>query len=101
MALAAMKSRKRKPKIEVKPEPNFEQLKNPARVTWAQQPLVTADENQRYRPLKKKLAGIVLLSDAHPDQAEEFVIPTPPKIGVPGISDDEPDPPAPFQFTRQ
>jgi len=50
--------------------------------------------------LKKKLAGIVMLSDTQQDQAEEFVVPTPPKIGIPGISDDEPEPPAPFQFTR-
>jgi len=88
-------------KEESKPEADFEELKNPARVTWAQQPLVTFDpQKQRYRPLKQKLSGIVMLRDTTPDQPEEFVQPTPPKIGIPGISDDEPEAPAPFQFLR-
>jgi len=45
-------------------------------------------------------AGIVMLIDSKPQEAEDFVVAKAPKIGVPGVSDDEPDPPEPFQFVR-
>jgi len=41
-----------------------------------------------------------MLKDSRPDEAEDFVVHNAPKIGVPGISDDEPEPPAPFEFKR-
>jgi 26S proteasome regulatory subunit N2 len=74
-------------------------LKNPARVTWAQQSVVSASADQRYTPVKKQLAGIVMLRDSRPNEEENFVEPTPPKIGVPGVSDDEPAPPEEFDFS--
>jgi len=82
------------------PEPESETLKNPSRVTPSQQQFVAAILPQRYVPVKAKLWGIVVLKDTEPEVAEDFVVATQPKIGVPGVSDDEPDPPAPFQFTR-
>ena len=34
-------------------EPDFEILKNPTRVTWAQQKFISYDTSQRYVPMKK------------------------------------------------
>jgi len=93
----AKKEEERKAK---EPEPEFEILHNPARVTWSQQKQITFDPKQRYVPVKEKLAGIVMLRDTRPDEKEELVASKTIKIGVPGISDDEPEPPQPFQFTR-
>jgi len=75
-------------------------LQNPARVTWAQQAVITFQRTQRYIPLKPNLAAIIMLKDTRPTEPEDIVVPSAPKIGVPGISDDEPDPPAPFEFKR-
>jgi hypothetical protein len=48
----------------------------------------------------QKLAGFVMLRDTRPGEAEDFVVEKAPKIGIPGISDDEPEPPEPFEFLR-
>lgn len=85
---------------EKEKEPDSEVLKNPARVTAAQQPLITYDKAQRYIPVKSRLWGIVILKDGKPDEGEELVVTSAPKIGIPGISDDEPEPPEPFEFLR-
>lgn len=82
------------------PEPDFEDLKNPTRVTWSQEQYVVYDHSQRYLPVKKHLSGIVLLRDTKPDLPEELVVQKEPKIGIPGVSDDEPAPPEPFEFRR-
>jgi len=92
--------RKEKEEDKKKEEPDFEELKNPSRVTWAQHRLIGYDAQQRYIPLKQKLFGIVMLKDGRPNEPQQFVVPTAPKIGIPGISDDEPEPPEPFQFLR-
>jgi hypothetical protein len=39
-----------------------------------------------------------MLRDSRPTDAEEWVVAKPPKVGIPGISDDEPEPPAPFEY---
>jgi len=93
------KDDKEKVKEKEKDEPNFETLKNPTRVTAAQQPLISYAK-QRYLPVKKRLWGIVVLKDTTPEFAEDLVVPVVPKIGIPGIGDDEPEPPEPFEFTR-
>jgi len=85
---------------EKKDEPKTEALKNPARATRHQLPLITYDKTQRYRPVKQNLAGFVLLEDSQPEQPEQLVVQSAPKIGIPGVSDDEPAPPEPFEFTR-
>eukprot|EP00466_Bigelowiella_natans_P005314 jgi/Bigna1/92583/estExt_fgenesh1_pm.C_360002 len=85
---------------KAEPEPEFEILSNPSRVTWAQQQYIEVVAEQRYKPAKEMPAGIVMLIDSKPQEAEDFVVAKAPKIGVPGVSDDEPDPPEPFQFVR-
>jgi len=94
------KKREEEEKKKKEPEAESEVLKTPARVTWAQQPFITFNRSQRYIPVKSRLAAIIMLKDTRPDEAEDFVVPSAPKIGVPGISDDEPEPPAPFEFRR-
>jgi 26S proteasome regulatory subunit N2 len=42
---------------EKKPEPEFEVLTNPSRVTWAQQKHITYDAAQRYQPIKPVCVG--------------------------------------------
>lgn len=83
------------------PEPTSEALSNPARVTWAQQHVLSFDATQRYVPVKRRLtAGVTMLQDTTPDEEEDIVVPKPIKIGVPGVDADEPEPPEPFEFTR-
>ncbi len=82
------------------PEPEFELLTSPSRVTWAQQAVIEPVPGQRYRAAKDKLSGIVMLIDTKPSEEVSFVAAKPPKLGVPGVSDDEPDPPKPFEFKR-
>jgi len=83
---------------EKKDEPKTQTLKNPARVTRQQQSLVTFPADQRYLPVKKTLAGIVLLQDTRPDQPETLLVQSAPKVAIPGVSEDEPAPPQPFEF---
>lgn len=83
---------------EKKPEAESEVLQNPSRVTWAQQKYISYDNTQRYQPIKSKLWGIVMLRDTQPGEAEDFVVAKPPKVGIPGVSDDEPEPPAAFEY---
>jgi len=96
------KERKEKEEKEKKEkeEPPLEILHNPARVTAAQQKFISWEPNQRYIPIKKTLAGIVMLRDTTPEQTEKIVITKAPTVGIPGISEDEPEPPEPFTFTR-
>lgn len=92
---------KKEDKKEKKKEANNEELSNPARVTWKQQTVLTYDSTQRYQPVKKVLCpGVVMLRDQQPGDKEDFVEQAAPKIGVPGISDDEPEAPKPFEFLR-
>lgn len=83
-----------------KKEVKSEILHNPARVTWKQRLVLAADPASRYTPLKKDFSGITLLRDSTPGEPEDIVVAKPPKIGVLGVSDDEPAPPEPFQFLR-
>lgn len=82
------------------PEPESETLNNPCRVTWAQQAVLSYSSEQRYKPVKKRLGGIVLLKDTQPGSSEDIVQQAVIKVGVPGVSSDEPEPPEPFDFTR-
>jgi len=85
-------------KEEKKPELPFQILSNPARVTRSQFSHLDWPRSQRYRPVKEKLSGVVILSDSKPEEKEEIVKSKAPKIGVAGVSDDEPEPPAPFTY---
>ena len=90
---------KEKEKEAEKKELPFHVLSNPARVTLPQLASLTWPKQQRYQPVKQQLAGFVLLNNTQPDKAEQLVKGKTPKIGVPGVSDDEPEPPAPFQYS--
>lgn len=82
-------------------EPNFSILHNPARVTLAQQKFLSFPPTQRYRPISGALTGstIIMLKDTTPGHPETLVQGKSPKIGVPGVSDDEPEAPANFEYT--
>ena len=86
-------------KAEEKKELPFTVLSNPARTTLPQLSTLTWPKQQRYQPVKQQLAGFVMLHDTLPGQEEKLVRGKTPKIGVPGVSDDEPEPPAPFQYS--
>lgn len=76
-------------------------LENPARVTLRQQKKLLVGTKQRYVCVKETLSqGVVMLADTTPSETEEIVKFNPPTVGVAGIDADEPDPPAPFQFSR-
>jgi len=40
-----------------------------------------------------------MLRDKQPNEEEVLITPNQPKVGIPGISDDEPQPPQPFEYT--
>jgi len=84
-----------KVKQEVKKdEPNFEILKNPARVTPTQLPLITFDVDPRYLPIVSDY-GVVLLKDTKPDEKEELLDAN---QTVSNEYENEPSPPEPFTF---
>jgi len=58
------------------------------------------EKSGRYIPIKRRLGGIIMLKDTRPSEPEDFVEPRQIKIGIPGIGDDEPDAPEPFEFRR-
>jgi len=81
------------------PEPEFEVLQNPARVTTRQLQFISFDVDDRYSPIKNKgVYGIVMLYNRHPDQEEVFVTPNAPPSEVEEDEGDEPEPPQPFEF---
>lgn len=80
------------------PELPFHILSNPARVTLAQRSTLMFPKSQRYQPIKSNLTGFVMLNDTKPDEPEVLVTAKTPKLGVPGVSDDEPQPPKPFEY---
>ena len=96
---ADSEAKKEKEEKEEKKELPFHVLSNPARTPLPQLATLTWPKQQRYQPVKQQLAGFVMLHDTQPDKAETLVKVKPPKIGVPGVSDDEPEPPAPFQYS--
>merc|ERR1711988_637022 len=85
------------------PEPPFEILQNPARVTVAQVKYVTFDADERYVPVEKgEISGIIMLKDLKPDQPEELIKPqavasTQAAASAPA-EEQEPEPPAPFNY---
>eukprot|EP01062_Namystynia_karyoxenos_P019298 TRINITY_DN1724_c0_g1_i3.p1 TRINITY_DN1724_c0_g1~~TRINITY_DN1724_c0_g1_i3.p1 ORF type:complete len:1120 (+),score=514.38 TRINITY_DN1724_c0_g1_i3:98-3361(+) len=77
------------------PEPGFEILQNPARVTLGQLDVLSFDEDERYHPVKAgRLFGVVMVSDQKPGEAEELVE----ALGIEDAEDDEPPPPEPFEW---
>lgn len=76
--------KKKEPEEQKKPEPRFEILCNPARVTWKQREIISFEGSpeDRYEPVKSQLAGIVMLRDRKEGEEEDIVIAKPPKIGI-------------------
>lgn len=88
-----------KPAAEEKPEPDFEILNNPARVTRAQLPKITFDVDPRYVPITEGIHGIVMLKDKTPGEKEDIIPETlPTSAGVLEDEANEPEPPEPFEF---
>ena len=96
---AEAKDEKETKDVKEQRELPFQVLSNPARVTLPQLATLTWPRQQRYRPVKSQLSGFVLLEDTQPSQQEQLVKGKTPKLGVPGVSDDEPEPPKPFEYS--
>jgi len=82
-------------KVPEKPEPEFELLDNPARVTRAQLKYITFDVDPRYVPISEGVHGVILLKDTKPGETEDII-----KGGVPSLTqqDDENEPTSPDSF---
>jgi len=82
------------------PKLEYEVLENPARVLRAQERLITALPGSRYVPISAgRKAGIVLLKDTTPSEAEDLLTATTLQPAGGGAADEEePEPPAPFEF---
>merc|ERR1712150_10109 len=80
-----------------KPEPKFENLSNPARVTLTQESSISFDDTA-YAPVVKTTSGVVMLRFTGGDGTEEILqeMNAPSAAGVHG---DEPKAPKPFRYT--
>ena len=101
--------KKEEPKpVEPKLEPEYaepkleaEVLENPARVLRAQERVIAPLPGSRYVPISdNRRSGIIVLKDTTPDEEEELLRAT--ALHAPSGTDpdlEEPEPPAPFEFT--
>jgi len=91
---------KKKEAEEKKPEPAFEVLSNPARVTIPQLEQIAFDVDERYTPVKRcGTLGIVMLKDNKREEPVELVTPAKPPTGIDEEDEgEEPAPPEPFEF---
>jgi len=80
---------------DAKPEPAFEILNNPCRVTPSQLTYISFDVDSRYVPVASVVSSIVLLKDTKPEEKEELIDIN--KISAVAV-DNEPSPPEPFEF---
>ena len=82
------------------PQPETEVLDNPARVLRTQEKHISLLPTSRYVPVAPgRRAGIIVLKDTTPDEEEDLLQVTAfvPPGGNP--DEEEPSPPAPFEFT--
>lgn len=86
---------KTKGKREV--EPTTFSLANPCRITKAQAEVCIFNLNQRYRPIHSEEApcGVIMVTDSTPGEEEDLGTVKAPSIE----SEDEADPPEPFEWT--
>ncbi|KAL8002353.1 putative armadillo-like helical, 26S proteasome regulatory subunit RPN2 [Plasmopara halstedii] len=79
-------------------EPSVFTFTTPARVTLAQESVISIDMAQRYVPVMQRtqrLAGVIMLRDTTPDEAEDVeTVKAPAAAGA----EDEADPPEPFEW---
>jgi len=85
-----------KEKEPPKPEPLFELLNNPARVTPTQLQFISYDVDPRYVPIVQD-SGIVLLKDTKPQEKEEL-LEINKATDLAAGTDNEPEAPEPFEF---
>jgi len=96
------KKEEEKKEEEKKPK-DHEILYNPARVTIAQREHISFDQQSRYRPVRPGRitgSGIILLTDASPNEEQVIV-----QVSIPGVAadepeGDEPEPPSPFEYAE-
>jgi len=86
-----------KVKVKREPEPATFRLLNPCRITKAQAKVCAFDTNQRYRPIhhEEKPCGVIMVTDSTPGEDEDLGTVKAPSIE----SEDEADPPEPFEWT--
>ncbi|KAL4147647.1 hypothetical protein PRNP1_011401 [Phytophthora ramorum] len=79
-------------------EPSVFTFTTPARVTLAQESVISLDTAQRYVPVMhptQRLAGVIMLRDTTPDEAEDVeAVKAPAAAGA----ENEADPPEPFEW---
>uniref|UniRef100_M4BF93 Uncharacterized protein n=1 Tax=Hyaloperonospora arabidopsidis (strain Emoy2) TaxID=559515 RepID=M4BF93_HYAAE len=85
-------------KAPVAKEPTRFTFKTPARVTLAQESVITLDKSQRYVPVMyptQRLTGVIMLHDTMPDEAEDVeAVKAPAAAGA----ENEAEPPEPFEW---
>merc|ERR1712238_531770 len=86
-----------KTKTKRVPEPTTFGLSNPCRITKAQAEVCAFDLQQRYRPIhhEEKPCGVIMVTDSSPGEDEDLGTVKAPSIE----SEDEADPPEPFEWT--
>jgi len=85
----------------VEPKLDYEILENPARVLRMQERVIASLPDSRYIPISTgRRAGIIVLKDTTPDQAEDLLLSNIPMPGGANPDEEEPDPPAPFEFVE-
>jgi len=86
--------------VDAMPKLDSEVLENPARVVRTQERLITALPGSRYVPISSgRKAGIIVLRDTTPDEEEDLLEATTLQaVGGPAADEEEPEPPAPFEF---
>ncbi|POM79448.1 26S proteasome non-ATPase regulatory subunit [Phytophthora palmivora] len=79
-------------------EPSVFTFTTPGRVTLAQESVISLDTTQRYVPVMhpaQRLAGVIMLRDTTPDEAEDVeAVKAPAAAGA----ENEADPPEPFEW---
>ncbi|CAI5744626.1 unnamed protein product [Peronospora destructor] len=85
-------------KILTVKEPNVFTFTTPARVTLAQESVISLDNTQRYVPVMypvQRLAGVIMLRDTTPDETEDVeAVQAPAAAGA----ENEAEPPEPFEW---
>merc|ERR1711871_1750169 len=75
-------------------------LANPARVTLAQKGYVAFDPDQRYSPVHAVVSGIMMLSDATPDETDDGLQDVETPAARAADEEEEAECPEPFDWTH-
>ena len=93
--------KKEKEKEDKKDEPNFEILQNPCRVVRPQLNLISLEEPTKHKPVKDlSIGGIIMVKRIDGSEENEAIV-EPVTIAKAVVdSEDEPEPPEPFEYTE-